>query len=300
MTNRLFREVDTDEIAHTAYSAVLVTDEHLRATVQYTTDEVFPTSAKLVEAHEKWMVRSEKNKTAFQVAWNTDLPQREYLEQKGLEDRLKAYTKAQEVIDTSLPYDMDHTITTYEWSKVRRLVCIGGASSPTATILARHFPNLRIMVEDLPDIAQKAQEQLPGELERKLYFTAHDYTSPNPQPDEVSGADVYLLRDVLSHHSDEYATKTLEGLVELLQDGAKLLILDTVVPVAGSLAVEEEKELGARDLDSMMTENGKLRTLDDWEKLLHQADADLVISSVTQPEGSAWSALEVVLEVRDE
>ncbi|EME50097.1 hypothetical protein DOTSEDRAFT_85334 [Dothistroma septosporum NZE10] len=289
MTNHLFREPTL---------LILATDQHLRATLQHTTVELFPTSAKLIQAHETWMHKIEQNRAAFQVAWNTDLPIEEYLEQEGLEDRLTSYSNTHALLEGFSGYDMDHTIAAYDWSTIRRLVIIGGASSLTAISLARQFPNLRIMVEDQSHIIDKARANLPEDLERKIYFTVHDFTSPKPQPDEISGADVYILRDVLSHYSDEYAAQVLDGLVELLQDGAKLLIIDAVLPSKGLVSLAEERVLRGRDLEAILMENGKQRQLDEWEKLLHEVDSDLMINAVRRSGESAMSVLEVVVDER--
>lgn len=66
---------------------------------------------------------------------------------------------------------------------------------------------------------------------------AHDFFTPQP----VKYADVYLLRFILHDYPDRYAVKILENLVPALKDGARLIVMDGVLPEPNTLPKSEER-----------------------------------------------------------
>ena len=54
ITNHIFYEPTFNEVAHTAFSAILVTDPEFRADIAFEVEEALPVATNLVEAHEKW------------------------------------------------------------------------------------------------------------------------------------------------------------------------------------------------------------------------------------------------------
>ena len=74
MTNNIFCEPEPGLVGHTAGSSLLVRQKGLRDWVGYTTDDAFPVSAKVVEATEKWGFTDAKDKTAYNLAFDTPLP----------------------------------------------------------------------------------------------------------------------------------------------------------------------------------------------------------------------------------
>ena len=77
---------------------------------------------------------------------------------------------------------------------------------------------------------------------------------------------------------------------------SRLLIMDTVLPVPGSVPISIERIVRARDLTMIQAFNSKERDLDDWKELLTAAaDPELQLVQVFQPFGSAMSVLEVAL-----
>ena len=153
------------------------------------------------------------------------------------------------------------------------------------------------MVQDLSanvDSGRKAAaELLPADVASRLTFQAHDFTQPQP----VRGADAYLLRMILHDWPDDEAAKILRNIVAAMDDKAnsRLLIMDTVLPVPGSVPVSVERIVRVRDLTMIQAFNSKERDLDDWKDLLAAADPKLQLVNVVQPFDSAMSVLEVAV-----
>ena len=153
------------------------------------------------------------------------------------------------------------------------------------------------MVQDLPanaDSGRKAAaESLPINVASRVTFQAHDFAQTQP----VRGADIYLLRMILHDWPDGEAAKILRNIVAAMDKaGSRLLIMDTVLPMPGSVPVSVERIVRVRDLTMAQAFNSKERDLDDWNDLLAAADPKLQLVRVVQPFGSAMSVLEVALD----
>ncbi|KAE8351668.1 hypothetical protein BDV28DRAFT_149778 [Aspergillus coremiiformis] len=106
-------------------------------------------------------------------------------------------------------------------------------------------------------------------MSSRITFQRHDFFNPQP----VIDADVYLL--------------------PLVRPGARILVMDTVLPIPGSVPVSEEALLRVRDLTMMQTFNTHERGREEWEELVHAADSLLKINRAIQPVGSGMAVLEV-------
>ena len=101
---------------------------------------------------------------------------------------------------------------------------------------------------------------------------------------------------ILHDWSDDDAVQILGNLVSALDPRkSRLLIMDTVLPKAGSVPVSVERLVRARDLTMLQAFNSKERDLEDWETLLSRTSENLELRLVQEPFGSAMSILEVVL-----
>ena len=79
-----------------------------------------------------------------------------------------------------------------------------------------------------------------------------------------------------------------------MKSGGKLIIMDTVLPLPGSVPSVTEAALRVRDLSMMQVHNSKERELEEWVALLKGGDEKLRLVNVVQPYGSSMSVLEVV------
>lgn len=162
--------------------------------------------------------------------------------------------------------------------------------------LAKAFPHLSFIVQDLPANAESGQKaisgSLPDEIKSRITFQGHDFTQPQP----VRGASIYLLRMILHDWPDTEAISIIRNIVTVMDHAvSRLLIMDTVLPKPGSVPVSVERIARARDLTMLQAFNSKERHLDDWKELLEATDSGIELVSVTQPFGSAMSVIEVRL-----
>ncbi|KAI0435859.1 S-adenosyl-L-methionine-dependent methyltransferase [Xylaria telfairii] len=300
MTTGLFRELgDGTTVGHTATSALLARDADVHAYAAYMCARSVPGAMHMAAAHERWGPDSTRTyETAFNVAFDTDLPFFEYLaKDKVWMGEFAGYMRN---MRSSEGVDLKHLISGFRWQDLPNggtVVDVGGSTGTSAVALAKTFSHLSFVVQDLPPNPENGQkavsESLPPDVASRLTFLPHDFTNPQP----IQGADAYLLRMILHDWPDAEAIKILCHLVTAMDEvKSRLLIMDVVLPRAGSVPVSVERLARVKDLTMIQAFNSKERDLDDWTGLLHAADPRLRIAGRIQPPGSSMDILEVVLE----
>ena len=294
MLNNIFYEPTPGDIAHTPFSAVLVTNPHINAMVQYDTMESFPACTSVVEAYEKWGPSEEPNHNAWCLANKAHLPIWEQLRLPGYEERADRFVRLMSAINATPGYDIKYTVEEYNWKSAKgTIVDVGGSTGQTAIALLKAHPDLpQIIIEDLPLNVENAEASLPSDLKQRIFFKAHDFF--HPQPESILSAKLFILRLILHDHSDKYARRILRQLLPALKNGATLVVIDSIVPSLGTKGLTEEMELRRLDLEMMQNFSGKEREMEDWEDLFRSADKNLIVRNVNQPVGSALGIMEVV------
>ncbi|KAI0099267.1 sterigmatocystin 8-O-methyltransferase [Nemania sp. FL0031] len=296
MTNGLFREPIPGQLAHSATSSFLTRNPDAYAWATFMCSKSAPTAMTMVDAHERWGPNTvKKNETAYNVAFETELPFFDHLSLDESEvSRFAAYMRN---VTSSEGVNVKHLVAGFDWESLGngKVVDVGGSTGGAAIALARAYPRLNFVVQDLDANAKQGQENaasLPGRIRSRIAFQGHDFTQPEP----VKDADVYLLRMILHDWPDNEAIKILNNIIPAMEKpGSRLLIMDSVLPHPGTVPVSLERIIRVRDLTMMQSFNSKERSLDDWQRLLDSAKGNLRLVNVSQPFGSAMSILEVSL-----
>lgn len=158
--------------------------------------------------------------------------------------------------------------------------------------MAKSFPKLRFVVQDLLDPIQEGRTQakaLPTEIAERIDFQEHDFFLPQP----VKDADVYLLRMILHDWAEEDAVKILKPLVEVMKEDSRIIIMDMVLPAPGGESRTLEAALRQKDLMMRQVMNAREREVEDWYALVEKVDKSLRIAGIHRPEGSQHSIIEV-------
>lgn len=296
MLNNLFHEPSPGEVAHTPYSAALVTNSSVRNFVFWATDATYAASSKIAEASEKYPGSEDARETAFSVSQGGDISLFEWLHLPENEANAKTYPQLMKEWNSTPIYDMKHTVQGYDWASVQgTVVDIGGSTGEAGIAIARANPHLQVIVEDLPSVAAQGQTLLPPDLHPRVSFLPHDFFSP--QPAAVRSANTYLIRWVLHDHGDQAAATILGHLVDCMRGrpDARIVVVDGIMPAPGSVPYAIERQ--ARDMDMIMMQifNAKERAVEDWRELFGRVDDGLEIVRVNQPEGSGLATMEVAL-----
>lgn len=300
MTSNLLCESSPGHIAHNPVSTLFVNDSRCIDWITFITRFSAPTAAAFSEATQRWGLTDRKNETAFNVSTKTTLPLFEYFaESTELADCFASYMKA---VQSSHGTSLKHLVTGYDWAGLgkAKVVDVGGSTCRCSIALAKAFPSLTFIVEDLPDTISNASKLLatqPDPVSSRISTLSHDFFTPQP----VIGASIYLLRMILHDWPRAHALKILFNHLAALKVNAnsRMVIMDTVLPPPGTTSPVEEALLRVRDLTMIQSFNSKERELSEFEELFAETkggQGSLVLLSWKQPSGSVLSVLEVAYQ----
>lgn len=224
-------------------------------------------------------------------------------------ERARRFGEGMSFFTTGDGFSLRHLTDGYSWGSIASgtVVDMGGSHGDAAFALARKYPNLHLVVQDLPEVIANSKEQEGLNVK----FMAHNFFEEQP----VKDADIYYYRWTLHNWSDKYCLKALRALIPALKKGARLLIVDTVMPPPGMLPNNLERKLRYlylalafisghdanqlfRGIDLTMLEigNAKERSLDEWKTLIQDADARYMFCNMHHPQGSNLAIVEAVWE----
>jgi hypothetical protein len=171
----------------------------------------------------------------------------------------------------------------YDFGGARVVVDVGGGFGALLPPLLRKNPSLRGLVYDLPRCAEGSRKLMAEEgLADRSDFEPGDFFESVP-----AGGDVYLLKSVIHDWDDEKSRTILERCRAALGPGARLLVLEWIMPDRAGPA---DVGIAGTDLNMMVMAGGQERTEAEYRALL--ASAGLRVTRVI-PTG-AMSVIESV------
>ncbi len=162
----------------------------------------------------------------------------------------------------------------WDFSRSARIADIGGGRGGLlAAILAEHPQPSGILFDQAQVLAEPRDLAAAGLLDR-CELVAGDFFREVP-----AGADIYLLKRIIHDWDDDQAVALLENCRRALSAQSRLLIIDAVMQPGN--APDPNK---ATDVSLMVLTEGRERTADEFEALLHAAGLTLAaIHSLPQP-----------------
>lgn len=174
-----------------------------------------------------------------------------------------------------------------DFSTAERVVDVGGGRGGLLRALLGDSPHLRGVVFDLPAVIEGAREQLAeAGLAERCQTVAGDFRQAVP-----SGGDAYLLSWVLHDWDDATALRILGNCRAAMQQGARLLVVEMVVPEPGEPnAAVFERLVRQTDLEMLAVVGGRERTAAEYEELL--TESGFTLDRIVPLEGMPWSVIE--------
>lgn len=119
MTNTLFLEQQNGKcIGHSATSALLARNSDVYAYATYMCAKSAPTAMHMTAAHQRWGPASmHTNETAYNIAFNTDLPFFEYISKD--EAKIGEFARYMRNIRSSEGVDLKHLVAGFTWQDIR-------------------------------------------------------------------------------------------------------------------------------------------------------------------------------------
>ncbi len=154
-------------------------------------------------------------------------------------------------------------LAAYDFPGTRVLADLGGGRGTfLASVLATH-PTMRGILFDQPHVVARADSVLTraGVMER-CQVVGGNFLDAVP-----AGADTYALSNMLADWDDEGAMKILKNVRRALAGDGKLLIIDRIFPAPA----ESNPLIAFLDLWFLVIEGGRIRTHEEYERLLGEA-----------------------------
>ncbi|KAI9713788.1 MAG: hypothetical protein M1820_000518 [Bogoriella megaspora] len=290
MTKRLFCEPQKGIVAHTAASRLLAEDSQLADWVGASTDDLWQAAAQTVNAMVKFPRSQEPNETGFALANNSSKDAFSILGEHP--DRALRFRSAMKAWTEGSGYDLKYLVESFPWQDIGdgTVVDVGGSNGFVCTRLAAEFPGLHFVVQDLEPVIHGAEAAIDETLRGRIRFMPYNFLKER-QP--VPNAELYFFRWIFHNWSDKYCKIILQNLIPALKPGARIVIMDNVLPEPGILPLWQEERLRSMDLTMMEMQNSLERGLDEWEKLFSNVDSRFKFKGGTMPKGSRLWILEV-------
>ena len=185
----------------------------------------------------------------------------------------------------------EHVLSLFPWSSVssETVVDLGGGSGHATIAVAKSLPDIKVIVQDVPSnrsVCEKAIEE--AELTDRVTFTEQDFFSAQPK-DLVEGGTVksIFLRAIIHDWPDAECVTILSHLIPYMKQGAKVFVMDRVVPMAGDekedgfeLSKHEMSHLTHMDLTMFTLLGSKEATKNDFKQLCELVNQGLQGSRV--------------------
>ena len=166
-----------------------------------------------------------------------------------------------------IDYDLWSTISPHS-----TVVDVGGGDGWTARLLAKRYPHFKVILQDKPHVVKMAQDMGTVEIQ------AHDFF----EDQSLRDVDVFILRWILHDWPDSYAVRILKALIPALKNASRVLINDQVSPgQSGTIPFLAERAVRRMDLVMLSNCNSYEREIEDWERIVKQADSRFHLVRVT-------------------
>ncbi|KAI1991288.1 hypothetical protein LOZ53_002970 [Ophidiomyces ophidiicola] len=283
----IFQELEPQVLANNELS-ILLKSEGIKALCQLNTDEIGAATRKSWEAlvHPSFKCSSAANKTAFNLAFNTDFGMYEYWKQlrPDLAERGGAAF-------ASLPIGWEAFLGLYPWAAEKSgtlVVDVGGGVGGGTMPIIKRFSNLRLLVQDLPTNKGSFHKHIKKNYPEfqgsdRVRFMGHDFFNEQP----IKEADIYFLRRVIHNWPDDQAIKILGNISRAMGGSSKLFICEHVAfPTYRPADLRHEGNFIAPppllanwgavltsrlDLQVLACVNGRQRTRDEYSTLVGKA-----------------------------
>jgi hypothetical protein len=155
----------------------------------------------------------------------------------------------------------------YDWSGASVVADIGGGNGSLLSALLNAQTHLSGVVFDLPNVIAEARPVIEAaRLSDRCELVGGDFFS-----DALPAADVYVLAQILHDWDDERAVAILRNCRRSLAKGARLLLIEQVLPEG-----DEPSYAKLLDLLMLVLLGGKERTEGEWRALLRDGGFELV------------------------
>lgn len=127
-------------------------------------------------------------------------------------------------------------VNNYPWDTVTKVVDVGGAQGHISVELAKTYPKLELVLQDLPSVVEGIEKTLPKNVKDRIETIGHDFFT-----DQTVQADVYLFSQIFHNWPEAHCIKILRALIPQLKPGARVICYDHLLPEPGAVPILKEQ-----------------------------------------------------------
>jgi ubiquinone/menaquinone biosynthesis C-methylase UbiE len=117
-------------------------------------------------------------------------------------------------------------LSAYDFSGIATLMDVGGGLGELLSAILKKNPSMRGIVFDLPHCADGARKNLADAgLADRCEFIGGSFFEAVP-----AGADAIMMKAIIQDWNDERCLRILQNCHRALKPGARLMVLDRIVP----------------------------------------------------------------------
>ncbi|KAA8645293.1 hypothetical protein EYZ11_003682 [Aspergillus tanneri] len=286
MTFHMFQEKHPGYVSHSSVTRLLLEDPVLHDCTGFTTEDLIPAFLGIVDALLEYPAADDPSKSGYMFAHKANEPSF-YLHLAKDPEKIRRFGHCMSQAMAGPQWSLHYLTDNFPWESLGAgtVVDVGGSTGQAAFAIAHKAPQLRLIVQDTAESIAVAKEETGVNVSHMVAdFFAEQL---------VTGADVYLFRSVMHNWPDNQAVKILRAQIPALKPGAKLLIMDEVMPDAETMSLSTARTQRLMDLSMLALGNSRVREADGWRDLCRQADGRFEIEKITMPEGSHLALIEV-------
>jgi ubiquinone/menaquinone biosynthesis C-methylase UbiE len=157
-------------------------------------------------------------------------------------------------------------LAAYDFTGIPTLMDVGGGLGELMSAILRKYPSMQGIVFDLPHCEEAAVKNLAATgVADRCKFSAGSFFEHVP-----AGADAIIMKYIIHDWNDERCEQILRNCRRALKSGAKLLVVDRVMPASLEVTADH-LAIALADLNMMRGPGGCERTEDEHRKLLMKA-----------------------------
>ncbi|KAI1764917.1 S-adenosyl-L-methionine-dependent methyltransferase [Hypoxylon sp. FL1150] len=296
MANHLFQEPTPGVVAHTAASKRLAMDDALQAWVGFNSEEVYPGSARVIDALKEHPEATSLTHAGFNVAYDTVGKEPMFVTLGKDPQRAQRMALAMSSLTGGEGYELSYLTEGCDLSEVDArggtLVDLGGSHGFACVAFGGKYRNMNFVVQDLPATVASAPSPVCADVQvaKRITFQAHDFFTEQ----SVKNADAFLFRWIIHNYSRPYAVQLLRNLIPALKPGARIIINDYCISPPGVEKPWDERLMRSMDMVMLTLLNAQEREERDFIQLFEQADDGFVFKGITRPQGCRMSIIEAV------
>jgi ubiquinone/menaquinone biosynthesis C-methylase UbiE len=152
-------------------------------------------------------------------------------------------------------------VEAYDFTGTGVIADIGGGNGSLLTTILNRFPTTKGILYDLPGVTERAKTN----IERAGLTSRCSVIGGNFFESVPEGADAYLMRHIIHDWNDEKALTILRNIHRVIRPGARLLVIEGVIPPGN------EPHFGKLlDLTMLTLPGGKERTEEEYRLLFQK------------------------------